>query len=184
MKMGTGTRALFTVFLVAVIALCVFVLGTLFGLVPVTYIDGIARTVSVGGFWYKFLYAAILIVVVVVGFMLMFFGVRKKAPKTAKIAVFESGSIVITVKAIEELVEKYVREVKSIKGLHSNVVSYNDYIDINVEIAVQPGSDIPELTKDLQFGLAEAIQKQTGITVKQTKISVMTIDDRTKAAVV
>ncbi len=181
MKMNVGTRIIFSVYVAAVIILCAFVLGTLFGLIPLPHITGIVQTISLGSFWYKFLYAAILIAMIAIGAMLLFFGIRKADPKTAKIAMFENGSVVMTVSAIEELVERYMREVKSIKGLKTKVISYDDYIDINVEISVLPGTDIPELTKELQFGLVVAIQKQTGITVKQTKIVVISLNDQIKS---
>ena len=183
MKMKVGTRVVFTIYLLVIVILCLFLLGTIFGLVDVSYLDGATATMTGGAFWYQFLYGAILIVLVVVGIGLMFFGIRRETPKTAKIADFESGSIAITVKAIEELVEKYVRESKDIKGLHIRVVSYNEYIDIFTEISIKPDTDIPELTKDMQSGLTEYIQKHTGITVRKNKIMVMNIDDKLKTRV-
>ncbi len=172
MKMKTGTRIVFTVYLFAVIALCVFLLGILAGIFRPDSLSDFIYTMQNGMIWYKVLYAVIGIVVIIVSFMLMFFGTGKVTPKTAKVAVFDSGSILITVKAIEELVERFVHEKKEIKGLKTNVISYDDAIDINIDVSVLPDVDIPEVTKDLQAGLADYIQKHTGITVKQTKIMV------------
>lgn len=172
MKMKTGTRIVFTVYLIAVIALCVFLLGILAGLFTPNSLSDFVYTLQNGAIWYKILYAVIGIVVIIVSFMLMFFGTGKVTPKTAKVAVFDSGSILITVKAIEELVERFVHEKKEVKGLKTNVISYDDAIDINIDICVLPDVDIPEVTKDLQSGLADYVQQHTGITVRQTKIMV------------
>ena len=180
MKMKVGTRILFSVFLAVIILVCICFLFAITGVAGAQDLTNIVATMTAGSFWYKFLYGAIMIVVIVICFILMFFGIKQETPKTAKIAAFESGSILITVKAIEELVERYVRETKEVKELQSKVVSYSDYIDISVEIAVAPDGDIPEITKNLQTGLAAEIEQHTGITVKQTKIQVMSIDDRHK----
>ena len=98
--------------------------ATLGGLIPGSNLSDFTNTVLNGSIWFKVLYAVIAVVVIIVSFMLMFFGTGKApAPKTAKVASFESGNILITVKAIEELVERYVHENKDVKGLRTNVVS-------------------------------------------------------------
>ncbi|MEG2957245.1 MAG: alkaline shock response membrane anchor protein AmaP [Christensenellaceae bacterium] len=177
MKMKTSTRVIFTVYLVAVIALCVFVLGIIFKFVSADHIANFIYTINNGAIGFKILYIAISIVVIAISCILMFFGIKKDSPKTAKIAVFESGSIVITIKAIEEMVERYVRENKNVKGLRTVVVSYDSYVEIDIEVSVLPEVDIPEITKELQAGLIAYIQTHTGIDVKQTKISIMGLND-------
>lgn len=173
MKMKVGTRVVLTIYLIAVIALCGFILATIGGLIPGSDLSNFTNTVINGSIWFKILYAVIAVVVIIVSFMLMFFGAGKApAPKTAKVASFESGSILITVKAIEELVERYVHENKSVKGLHTNVISHEDTLDIAIDICVLPDVDIPAMTKELQSGLAAYIQEHTGITVNETKIMV------------
>ncbi|MEA4853593.1 MAG: alkaline shock response membrane anchor protein AmaP [Christensenella sp.] len=179
MKMKTGTRVVFTIYLIAVIALCLFILGTIAGVIGPQNLTNFAHTAINGSIWFKILYAVIAIIVVIISFILMFFGTGKTTPKTAKVAVFESGSILITIKAIEEIVERYVREKKEVKGLKTTVVSYNDTIDINLDISVLPDADIPQITKELQAGLVDYVQKSTGITVKQTKIMVTGLKENT-----
>lgn len=173
MKMKVGTRVVLTVYLVVVIALCGFILATLAGLVPGSILSDFTSTVNNGAIWFKVLYAVIAIVVIIVSFMLMFFGAGKApAPRTANIATFESGSIRITVKAIEELVERFVHEERNVKGLRTEVVSHDDSLDINMDISVLPDSDIPAVTKALQSGVSTYIQEHTGITVNEIKIMV------------
>ncbi|MGI6152409.1 MAG: alkaline shock response membrane anchor protein AmaP [Christensenellaceae bacterium] len=180
MKMKVGTRILLTVFLIVIILLCLFLIGTMAGFFHSSYLEGAVSTMLHGAMGYQAIYITVFIVIIVLCLALMFFGTGKQTPKTANIAIFESGSIVITVRAIEELVEKYVRETRDVKGLKSNVLSYTDYININLEVSVLPDIDIPALTKNLQDGLRENIQTLTGITVKNIKIMVMEIDDAHK----
>lgn len=173
MKMKVGTRVLLTVYLIVVITLCGFILATIAGFISGNNILDFARTLVDGSVLFKILYAVIAIVLIIVSFMLMFFGLGK-APvaRTAQVAVFESGHVVITIKAIEELVERYVHQNKSIKGLRTNVVSHEDSLDINLEVSVLPDINIPEVTKELQSGLVGYIQDNTGIMVKEIKITV------------
>ena len=180
MKMKVGTRVVLTIYLIAVIVLCGFVLAMIAGLLPASNLTDFAYTAANGDIWFKILYAVIGIVVIIVSFMLMFFGLGKApAPKTAQVATFESGSIVITVKAVEELVERFVHQDKNIKGLKTNVISNQDSLDINLDVSVLPEADIPQVTKDLQQGLSAHIQQHTGIVVSQVKIVVSGIREST-----
>ncbi len=177
MEMKAGTRVVFTIYLVVIIVAGLFLLATMFGAVDGQYLDGIVNTLYDGSMGYKILYAAIIIVIIVVGICLIFFGLGKQTPKTARIASFENGSIVIAVRAIEELVERYVRETKHVKGLAHKVTSSGDDVDIDVQLSVMPNTDIPQITKDLKDGLKANIEAHTGITVKQVNVSVMGITD-------
>lgn len=183
MKMKTGTRVLFTLFLIVIILACLFIIATIAGFVSQSYLQDATYTMTSGSLWFKVLYIAIAAVLIIVAFILMFFGTGKTTPKTAKIAVFEIGSISITVKAIEELIEKYVREFKDVKGLRTKVTSFDSFISIAIEIATLPEANLPELTKELQTGLKDNIQQHTGINVKETKIMIMEIDDKAKTKV-
>jgi uncharacterized alkaline shock family protein YloU len=175
MKMKAGTRVIMTLYIVFVIILSLFVLMVLAGAYDSSMLIGVANTIASGSFWYKLGYGAIAVVLIIAGVMLLFFGIKKETPKTAKIAAFENGSIVIAVKAIEELVQRFLREASDVKETHSSVTSYSDYINIDVEISVRPGISVPDVTKALQDGLKEDIEKHTGITVKETKIVVASI---------
>lgn len=183
MKMKVGTRVLFTIFLLVIIIGLIFLLASMFGLIDQSMIDNIGQTMLSGGVGYKILYAVIAIVLIIVALVLMFFGTGKVQPKTARVAVFENGSILITVHAIEELVQKYVREFHDVNGLVTRVASFDSYIEIYIEISTMPESNIPDLTRTLKEGLTENIQQHTGITVNKTNVKVMEIDDKMKTRV-
>lgn len=175
MKMKAGTRVLFTIFLIIIIAACLFVIATLFGLVDTSYISDVAYTMTSDAMGLKILYAAIAVVLIIIALILMFFGIRKGQPKTVCVASTENGNVVITVKALEELVDRYLGHMKHLKEVRQKVISYNEYIVSDVQIEVEYGVEIPPLTKELQDGLKEELEKLTGITVQQVRVSVMNI---------
>lgn len=177
MKMKVGTRVVFTIFVIIMVIACLFLLGVTFGLINTAMLNGIVQSFVGTDMAIKALYAAIFIVLAVVGICLLFFGVKKAMPSVAKIADFEIGTVTITVRAIEELVEKYVRDFRDVKGLNIRVESFVEAVEIYLQIAVKPETDIPDLTKKLQDGLTDNVQKTTGIKVRKNSIIVMNIDD-------
>ncbi len=183
MKMSTGTRVLLTVFLVLVIIASAILLLATFNYECQVILSDFINTILHGDVGYKILNVVLFAVVIIVCVRLIFFGTLRASENTVKIAQFDCGTIEITVKAIEELVEKFVKEAKSVKGIKSKVLAYGSFINIFVEITVLPDSDIPEITKALQTNLAEYITKHTGLYVKETKITVLATSDKVNALI-
>ncbi len=180
MKMKVSTRIVLTVYLAVVILLAAFLFCSMLGVIDQGILSHAVATILDGGVGFKVLYAVVFIAMIAVGFMLLFFGMRKETPRTVRISQFDNGGIQITVRAIEELAERYVRGDKNVKGQHTRVISYGDYIDILTEISVLPDINIPAVTLALKDGLAENISQVTGITVHQVNVSVMSIKDHIK----
>lgn len=180
MKMKVSTRIIFTIYLLAVAALCLFVLGVIFGLLPAGNLSQVTDTIIGGGFWLKALYVCIFGVVLVVGICLMFFGIRKEQPKTAVIASFESGKISIAISALEELAAKFVKQTGAIKGVGIKVIPAGDGVEISVKISILPDVSIPQITQDLQAGLINYIETYSGIKVTKAKVMVSSIDEAIK----
>lgn len=180
MRMKVSTRIIFTIYLLVVVALCLFVLGIIFGLLPAVSLSQVTDTVMNGGIWFKALYVCIFGVMLVAGVCLMFFGIRKEQPKTAVIASFESGKISIAISALEELAAKFVKQTGAIKGVGIKVVPVGDGVEINVKISILPDVSIPQITQDLQAGLINYIETYSGIKVAQAKVMVTSIDEAIK----
>lgn len=179
MRMRTGTRVLLTIFLIVVICAFAFLLLTMFGVISADALTGVLATALHGGFWYKLGYAVVCIIMIVVAFMLMFFGFGKnhQHESTVQIAQLGAGGIVITTKAIEEMVQREVTAAPGVRSAHSRVTSFGDYVDIAVRLSVAPGTNIPEVTKTLQTQLEQDIQTQTGVAVRDLHLSVTDIAD-------
>ncbi len=181
MKMKVSTRIIFTIYLLCVIGLSLFVLATVFGILPSGFLLQAATTIVQGSFWFKVLYTAIFGAALVVGVCLLFFGVRKEEPKTAVLATVESGKISIAISALEELAAKFIRQTESIKGVGIKITSLVDSIEIDVKISVLPEVSIPEVTQTLQAGLIAYMEEYSGIKVKVTRIVVTSIDETIKS---
>jgi len=178
--MKVSTRIIFTIYLLAVVALCLFVLGTIFGLLPSGPLSQVTDTLLNGGIWFKVLYSCIFGAVLVVGVCLMFFGIKKEQPKTAVIASFETGIISIAISALEELAAKFVKQTGAIKGVGVRVVPVGDGVEIISKISILPDVSIPKITQDLQAGLINYIETYSGIRVAQAKVTVTSIDETIK----
>ena len=63
MKMKVGTRVVLTIYLIAVIALCGFILATLGGLITGSNLSELTNTVLNGASWVKVIYAVRAVVV-------------------------------------------------------------------------------------------------------------------------
>ena len=181
MKMKVSTRIILSIYLLAVIALCLFILAIIFGLLPAEILTQITTTIIDGSIWYRAIHVVIFGAMLVIGICLMFFGIKKEQPKTAVIASFEIGKISIAISALEELAGKFVRQTGAVKGVATRVLSLGDQIEINVKISILPDVSIPDITQDLQAGLINYIESYTGIKVKQAKIMVTSIDETIKA---
>ncbi|MBD5560856.1 MAG: alkaline shock response membrane anchor protein AmaP [Clostridia bacterium] len=177
MRMSVGMRVLLTIFLAVIIGSLIFILISMFGFVSSGPLESVAATALHGGFWYKFLYAAVCVVLIVIAFIIMFFGMHKRPAAVAQVADFNGGSIVITVKAIEELIQREITNTREIKAAHTRVVSHGDYVDVSTNLSVLPNENIPDVTKALQAKLENEIQSQTGVHIRDMKITVADVED-------
>jgi uncharacterized alkaline shock family protein YloU len=181
MKMKVSTRIIFTIYLLAVIGLCVFMLAVITGLISPDGLMQVVSTIALGNFWFQVLYIVIFGAVLVVGVCLLFFGIRKEEPKTAVLATVESGKISIAISALEELAAKFIKQNESIRGVGIKIHSQVDTIEVDVKISVLPEISIPEVTQNLQAGLIAYMETYSGIKVKNTRIVVTSIDETIKS---
>lgn len=177
MRMSVGMRVLLTIFLAVIICGLVFVLLSMFGFISTSPLESIAATALHGGFGYKFLYAAICVVLIVIAVIIMFFGTHKRSAAVADVAEFNGGRIVITTRAIEELIQREITNMREIKAARTRVISHGDYVDIITNLSLLPGESIPDVTKKLQNTLQNDLQAQAGVHIRDLKITVTDVED-------
>lgn len=172
-------RVLLTIYLIVIICCFLFLLATMFNMIPSTSLEAVLATAIRGGFWYKFAYAAICVVMIVVSFILMFFGMRKGARHESMITIAQlsDGDIVITTRAVEEMVQREVVTATGVRGAHTHVVSYGDFVDVFIHLSVAPGQDIPEMTKALQAKIQDDLLTQTGVKLRDIRLTVTDITE-------
>lgn len=114
MKMGVGTRIVFTIFLCIVMALCVAVIFASFG--------GFAEA-DMQALWngflntgYKYIWAAAALVLFITALCLAFFGIRSKSPEPKAVVLEEDpdSSIRITLDALKELAARYLKDIPGV----------------------------------------------------------------------
>ena len=180
MKMKVSTRIIFTIYLIVIALFSLFMLATIFGLLPAVLLSQATDTIVNGGFWFQFLYVCIFGVLLVVGISLLFFGIKKEQPKTAVVASFDNGKISIAISALEELAAKFVKQTGSVKGVGIKVTPVGEGVEVNVKINILPDVSIPQITQELQTGLISYIETYSGIKVSQAVVMVSSIDETIK----
>lgn len=173
--MSTGKKVVLSIYIIVITLICIALICCMFGVLKTSYIQDAANFMTGNEFGFKLLFTVIFAVFIVVGIFLLFFDTKKKAEKTVKIAAVESGTVFITLKAVEELVSKYLSKEKSIKEGQTKINVNEDSIDIHVGLSVYPGINIPEVTRSINTGLKESIESQTGINVQSVNVLVQNI---------
>lgn len=179
MTMSTGMRVVLTIYLIVVICCFLFLLATMFGIIPPHPLEAVMATALRGGFWYKLLYAVICIAMIVVSFIIMFFGKRSmhRSESTISIADTGDGDIVITTRAVEELIQREVLKTTGVRGANTKVVSSGDFIDVFIHLSVAPGQDIPEMTTSMQSMLHDQLLSNVGVKIRDMKFTVTDVQE-------
>lgn len=114
MKMGVGTRVVFSVFLLLVIGVCGIIIFAALGGFPAENMMELFRGFTETNFRFIWLGAAAVMLVVAV--CLLFFGIRHRetAPETILLHALADGSVSISVGAMQELTGRYLNTVKGI----------------------------------------------------------------------
>lgn len=175
-------RFLLTIYLLAVIFVSGIVLACDWGIIQsafpqnwlsLLYSDGTTRFVA----------AVVCILIIILSFMLMFYGVRKRKPKTALIKSTSAGTIFISVNAIEEMAVRHIASNGAIKNVKASIKIRDSKVNILAKLAIAEGANIPELLLSLQTSLKEHIEVLAGIPVNKITMLVEKTSQVVKARV-
>ena len=153
MKMGIGTRIVFTIFLLIVMALCVAIILASFG--------GFARADLVAllnGFLdtgYKYIWAGAALLLFVTAACLMFFGIRGNGGEE-KAVILETGlegSVSIT-----------------LDGIDVKVVGERN-VRLKLELSARPELEIPAATRQINTEIKDYVSKYSGIEISHVEIA-------------
>lgn len=172
MKMGIGTRIVFTIFLLIVMALCVAIILASFG--------GFARADLVAllnGFLdtgYKYIWAGAALLLFVTAACLMFFGIRGNGGEE-KAVILETGlegSVSITLDALKELAARYLKDVSGIitTGIDVKVVGERN-VRLKLELSARPELEIPAATRQINTEIKDYVSKYSGIEISHVEIA-------------
>ncbi len=171
MRIRILLRILLTIYILAFIFLSGVVLACAWGLIdiihPKFWVDMLYGNTAV-----KIIASAIALIVIVMSLKFMFTGARERKIKTKTLKETDTGSIKISVLALQDMVNRFVTEIHEIRNYKTNIVTTDKGIDIELSLAVLPGTNIPELTGSLQAGVKDNIETLSGIGVGNINILV------------
>ena len=107
------------------------------------------------------------VAVVIVSFMLMFSGIRRRKPKAANIRHTDKGAISITVTALEEMSLRFIAAHDAVRTVKATVIVRDSKLIVNARLALAEGTNIPEVLQELQTGLKAHIELLAGIEVNK-----------------
>lgn len=173
MKMGVGTRIVFTVFLIVIIGVCIFVALAAFGMFPAADVDGLINGFNTS---YRYIWAAAAIVIAIVALCLMFFGIKKDEASSVVLVESADGSVSVTLEAIEELAQRHLNEIYGIivQRIRSREVGPKT-VRIDLFLSVKPETEMPAITKTVTEGVKKYVEQYSGILVTYVGIKILPI---------
>ncbi|MGI6665450.1 MAG: alkaline shock response membrane anchor protein AmaP [Christensenellaceae bacterium] len=180
MKMRVGTRIVFSFYLLIIIVLCAAVIVAAFGLIPEAdvqaVIDGFTST------WYKYIWAAAALLMLVVSVCLMFFGIKKNevVPRAVVLDTSSNGNVEITIDALKELAHNYLRNISGIvvQRIDPKPLAFRS-AKLTIHISVRQETEIPALTAQITTEIKEYFEKYAGVSIDEVVLRVLPLKQQT-----
>jgi len=178
MKMGVGTRIVFTLFLVVIIAMCVVVCLAALNVISTAQIERLYNGFI--GTNYRYIYAGVAVVLAIVALCLMFFGRKGRTvePTTVVLEASADGSVHVSVDALKELCARYLNTVSGIIVQKITIHPVGDRnVRADIDIAVRPMTEVPVTSKEISDGIRTYVEQYSGIMVSDVRIRIQAIKD-------
>ena len=173
MKMSVGTRIVLSLFLIVIIAVCGLIIAATFGAFSAD--DIWALTAGFTETAYKYIWAAAAMLIALVAVCLLFFRSKKDAPANAvMLETSEEGTVALTVDAIKELVNTYLKNISGLTVQRIEVLPV-DFKKVRLNLAVAIRAEIPmhELVKQISDEVKVYVDTYAGVAAEQVNIKVM-----------
>ncbi|MBV9578673.1 MAG: alkaline shock response membrane anchor protein AmaP [Chloroflexi bacterium] len=82
----------------------------------------------------------------------------------------ELGTVTVALDGVRELVDREAGQVAGVKSAHSHVEQQPQGLRIECQVAVDPASSVPDLTRELRERLKTAVQHHVGMTVTEVSV--------------
>lgn len=172
MKMSVGTRIIFSIFILIILAVCAAVFLSVLELIDPAILQPVwnAFTDPVG----KYVCAGVAAVLFVVGVCLLFFGSKKSAPPVVTLKNDPDGSVCLTVQAVEELALRCLTEVQgvTVQKIRITPAQVNANVKVRVEYSVKNGVEIPGLSEKMKESLKQYLEQYAGVTAGVVELQV------------
>ena len=175
-------RILLTLYLLFFIAIAGVVLCCAWGLISIDYpslwLDQVYTDLGV-----KWIVSLIAVVVIIISFMLMFSGIRRRKPRAALVRVTEGGVISISISALEEMATRFIVSNESVRTVRATAWVRDSKLNVQAKLSVTDGTNIPETLQAIQAGLKGHIELLSGIEVNKIMLLVEKTTQVAKARV-
>lgn len=175
-------RFLLTIYILLVLVVSVMTLGMAWGIINVAWPQ----------FWVSQLYgdsfvrlavSIVVVTVVLLSLLLMFYGIRKRKPKSALIKNTGLGAVFISISAIEEMTMRHIASHEAVRNVKAAINIRDSKANITARLAIAEGANIPEVLLSLQTSLKEHIEVLAGIQVNKITLLVEKTSQVVKARV-
>jgi len=114
-------------------------------------------------------------VIFLISFILIFVGIYKKEPRDPVLINTESGQISITLDSFESIAVSAVKKISEAKEYTVKIKNIKSSVSVFVKILAIPDTNIPELAKNIQAKIIEAIETTTGVKVLNVRVKIENI---------
>jgi len=174
MKMGVGTRIVFSIFIIIILGVCAGITLAAFGVFPAENVDRLISGFTDTG--YKYIWAGAAIVLFAAGVILLFFGTKRVEPVSVLLLSSVDGSVSVSLDALRELAGRHLNEVSGIITQRIDIHPIGDRnVRVNLYLSVKPEVEIPVVTKTIADGVKGYIEKYSGINASYVSIKIQPI---------
>lgn len=160
-------RAVLAIYSLVLMAVFIFVLLFIFNKIFMnSVLDFLSQDLS------RFSIGFLAVLVIIISFKTLVDVFSKTTPAYALIQTTDLGTVSITISAIEHLVSKAAKQVKGIKDIKSRVKPVAEGIALSLQASINPESNIPMITQELQDTVKGYIEQIAGLKVVEAKVLV------------
>jgi len=175
-------RILLTLYLLFFIAIAGVVLCCAFGLISMDYPSWWLKLVYTD-LSVRWLVSFIAVIIIIVSFVLMFSGIRRRKPRAALVRMTEGGAISISISALEEMVTRYIAANEAVRTVRATATVRDSRLNVQANLSVAEGTNIPETLQAIQTGLKSHVETLSGIEVNKIMLLVEKTTQVVKARV-
>jgi len=120
------------------------------------------------------------IALLILSFSYLVYTFKSRGVPEAVVRNGELGKVCITLGAVENIVQKVLRDVEEVKESRIYIKKQEDGVSITIKVTVNYDVIIPDLASELQKTIKDYVESTAGISVKNVRISVNNVSNQTK----
>lgn len=123
------------------------------------------------------------LILLLVSLRFLLYGLKTDRLPETTVRDGELGKVCITLNAVENLVQKVIRDIENVKDSRIKIKKQENGVSIVLNLTVNYDIVIPEITSELQKTIKDYIESTAGILVKDVRISIDNVSSQSKQKV-